>query len=149
MVDGREYQTQPRQGVKVPLRERPRVPTFTHKSLILLEARKVCEGTTESRPQPTLVQNQGRADIIGGGIIRIGVDGAQFLPGVSTGRDPSRRSGQGVSKISRGESGQIRRCSKSHGSGRVWSGRVRRFSNLAGRVNPIRLVRGDRICEKP
>ena len=39
-----------------------------------------------------------------------------------TSNDPSRRPGQEVSEVSRGESGRVKRCSKSQGSGRVGLG---------------------------
>ena len=39
-----------------------------------------------------------------------------------------------VLKISRVDSGPVKKCGKSHVSGRVGSGRVRRFPNLTGLV---------------
>ena len=66
------------------------------------------------------------------------------------GHDPIRGSGHGVLTMSRVGSGRVRKCSKSHGSGRVrsgqkffkihGSGRVKNFSNLRGRVRSGREV---------
>ena len=47
------------------------------------------------------------------------------LPGLFTGHDPTRGSGQGVFKISRVESGRVKRFSKSRGSGRVMTREIR------------------------
>ena len=49
------------------------------------------------------------------------------ISGLLIGRDPTRGPCQEVIKVSRVEWGRVRRCLKYHGTGRVGSGRVRRF----------------------
>ena len=41
---------------------------------------------------------------------------------------------QGFSRLMTRPTGRVKWCSKCHGSGQVGSGRVKRFSNLVGRV---------------
>ena len=75
-----------------------------------------------------------------------------LFSGLLTGQDPTRGSTQDVFIHSRAEPGRIKRYSKSHGLGRVGSGRVRRVPNL--RVGPGHPdltwpVRSDLTREKP
>ena len=58
----------------------------------------------------------------------------ELNPELFTGHDAAHGWGQEGIKSSRVASGRIRRCSKSHGSGRVGSGRVRPDSNHTGRA---------------
>ena len=77
MVDGRERQTRPSQGVKGPLRERPELPTLTYRYLLTpskggFVKAPPCHMSKEQTsvgPWQTPVQDQDRADIIGVGVI--------------------------------------------------------------------------------